>query len=84
MKELGEMLKESEELKMQLDDIAAIDWLTCNVCRDNAKGKLVFECNECGHWICEDCNRNPFDNCPMCRTSLRENPLRRSQMLKRV
>ena len=84
LKEIKAKWKETESLKKQIDDLALSNLVTCNICKESAKGKLIYECGECGNWICESCNQNSFETCPMCRTSLQNNPLRKSQVLKRI
>ena len=55
---------------------------SCPICYDDAKGKEIFSCIECEHWLCEDCNK--VNTCPSCRCSLKETPLRRNKTLEIV
>ena len=90
---LGQLLSEMCDLREKMKDLLTGDDLTvkrrededetgCPICMISAKGKQIFECNECGNWVCSDCVTR-LENCPCCRTSLNEHPMRRSRALER-
>ena len=90
---LGQLLSEMCDLRVKMKDLLTGDDSTvkrrededetgCPICMISAKGKQIFECNECGNWVCSDCVTR-LENCPCCRMSLNEHPMRRSRALER-
>ena len=93
---LGELLAEMCDLKEKMkgllllgDDVKSPSGLRtdddqtgCTICMTSAKRKQIFECDECGNWVCADCCRR-LRNCPSCRACLSAHPMRRSRALER-
>lgn len=40
---------------------------TCIICYNNSEIPIIYNC---GHGVCETCNKSIPENCPMCRTKI--------------
>ena len=73
-----------EKPKTGIDEVKekSNDAELCPLCFERPQHQ-VYSCVECDYWLCVEC-KNRIRDCPQCRTSLRENPMRRNRAVEKI